>query len=87
MHLLPSKMVPFSIVKNCVFVWTGKNDSKTQRVDAEFFENGEKNLRFQTKTDTCGRGQSRLVVFHDFLYRSWNKKKSTKTAASFLMRS
>ena len=42
MVLLPSKMVPFSIVKNCVFVWTGKNNSKTQRVDAEFFENGEK---------------------------------------------
>ena len=31
-----------------VFVCTGKNDSKTQRVDADFFEKEKKNLRFQT---------------------------------------
>ena len=41
-----------------VFVWTGENDLKTLRVDANLFENGEKNLRFQVKTDTCGRGLS-----------------------------
>ena len=35
--------------------WMGENDLKTLCVDANFFENGEKKLRFQTKTDTCGR--------------------------------
>ena len=39
-----------------VYVWTGENDTKTLRVDAKFFENGEKKLRFQTNTDTCGHG-------------------------------
>ena len=33
-----------------VFVWTGENDSNTLRVDAYFFENGEKNLRFHVWT-------------------------------------
>ena len=31
-----------SINHYCVFVCTGKNDSKTQRVDADFWENGAK---------------------------------------------
>jgi hypothetical protein len=31
----------------CFYVWTGENDSNTIRVDANFFKNGEKNLRFQ----------------------------------------
>ena len=47
-----------------VFAQTGNNDSKTQRVDADFFKNGAKNLRFQTntaKTDTYGRDL--LVIF------------------------
>ena len=35
------------------FVWTGENDLKTLRVDANIFENGEEKLRFQTKTNTC----------------------------------
>ena len=47
-----------------VFVWTGENDSNRLRVDAYFFENGEKNLRFQTKTDTCGREVSLIQSFH-----------------------
>ena len=34
------------------------DDVKTLRVDANFFENGEKKLRFQTNTDTCGEGLS-----------------------------
>ena len=29
-----------------VFVWTGENDSNTLRVDAYFFENGEKKSPF-----------------------------------------
>ena len=39
-----------------VYLWTGENDAKTLRVDANLFENGEKKLRFQTNTDTCGQG-------------------------------
>ena len=30
--------------------------AKTLRVDANFFEDGENNFRFQTNTDTCGSG-------------------------------
>ena len=47
-----------------VFVWTGENDSNRLRVEAYFFENGGKNLRFQTKTDTCERGLSLIQSFH-----------------------
>ena len=39
-----------------VYLWTDENDAKTLRVDANLFENGEKKLRFQTNTDTCGQG-------------------------------
>ena len=31
------------------------HDSKSQREDADFFEKGEKNIRFQTKADACRR--------------------------------
>ena len=34
----------------------GENDLKKVRVDTKVFENGEKKLRFQTKTDTGRRG-------------------------------
>ena len=34
----------------------GENDSNTPRVDAYYFENGEKNLRVQKYPDTCGQG-------------------------------
>ena len=37
------------------FVRTSKNNWKTQRVDADFFENGGKNLSFETKMDTRRR--------------------------------
>ena len=37
-------------------MWTSEYDLKTLRVDANFFENGEKNLRFQKYPDTCGLG-------------------------------
>ena len=39
------------------FVWRGENDSNTLRVDAYFFEKGEKNLSFQEYPGTCERGQ------------------------------
>ena len=49
-------------VLSCMLVWTDKTKSKTQRVDAEFLENGEKkNIQVQTKPDTCGRGLRALV--------------------------
>ena len=34
-----------------VVVWTSENDTKTTSVDANFFENGAKQLRFRLKTD------------------------------------
>ena len=37
-------------------MWTSEYDLKTLRVDANFFENGEKNLRFQKYPDTFGLG-------------------------------
>ena len=30
-------------------MWTGENDTKTRSVDANFFENGAKQLRFRLK--------------------------------------
>ena len=39
-----------------VNMWTGVNYAKTLRVDAKFFENGEKNLRFQTNKDARRQG-------------------------------
>ena len=42
-------------------VWTGENDSKTLRMDANFFEIGEE-LRFQTNTDTCGKDLKRITI-------------------------
>ena len=43
---------------HCAFVWTGKNDLKTQRLEACFFEQGEKkDLSFQTETIKCPRGR------------------------------
>jgi len=38
------------------YVWTGKFDSNTLRVDGEIFESGKKKLRIQKYPDTCGRG-------------------------------
>ena len=54
-----------------VFVWTGENDSNTQRVDADFFKNGEKYIRFQKHPDTCGRGLIHLV--HTRIIAWWAK--------------
>ena len=45
-----------SLNRFVVYVWTGETDAKTVRVDANFFENGERKLRFQTNTDTYGQG-------------------------------
>ena len=35
------------LLRFCVYVWTGENDSNTLRVDAIFFKNGEKNSVFK----------------------------------------
>ena len=44
----------------CAFVWKGKDDSKTQLKRHEFFwkRRKKKQIRFQIKRDTCGRGQT-----------------------------
>ena len=45
-----------------VFVWTGKNNSNTLRVDAYFFfENGGKNSLFQTKPDTTNANDFEIL--------------------------
>ena len=44
-------------------MWTGENDTKSLRVDAEFFKTEKKSLRFQTNTDTCGLGLMLLIIF------------------------
>ena len=41
-----------------VFVWTGENDSNTLRVDAYFFENGEKKFRFHVWTGALVKRES-----------------------------
>ena len=46
----------------------GENDAKTLGVDANFSENGEKMLRFQTNTNTRGQGLSFTVVV---INKSW----------------
>ena len=43
MRMLPSTLLLNIIIIIIVFVWTGLNDSKTQRVNTDFFANGEKN--------------------------------------------
>ena len=40
------------------FVWTGKFDLNTLRVNGNIFEFGNKRLRIQIYPDTCGRGLS-----------------------------
>ena len=49
----------------CVFVLTSEKDSNTLRVDAYFFENGEKILRFQNYPDRRG---SNLVLRFSLLH-------------------
>ena len=36
---------------HCAFVWTGKNGLTTQRLDADFFEHGEKTPQLSNKND------------------------------------
>jgi len=59
-------------------VWTGENDAKTLRLDANFFENGEKKLGFQTNTDTCGQGLRRAIQ------RQRNVQKKCAARAKFV---
>ena len=37
-------------------MWTGEFEMNTLHVDRETFESGEKKMRIQKYTDTCGRG-------------------------------
>ena len=43
-----------------------KHDSKTLRVDADFFEYGGKTLRFRKYPATCGRGHSDTLQKSDY---------------------
>ena len=56
--MCPSKIVPFKSPALCFRV-DRQEDLKKQRVDADFFENGEKSIFFRTKTVACGR---RLII-------------------------
>lgn len=47
MRMLPSTLFLNIIIIIIVFIWTGLNDSKTQRKDTDSFANGEKNPSFQ----------------------------------------
>ena len=48
-----------------VFVWTGRNDSNTLRVDAYFFLKTEKvNLRFQKYLDMWGWAPNFMTLIH-----------------------
>ena len=52
---------------------SGESDLKMLCVYANFFENGGKKLRFQTKTDTCGRGlmdvyAASILIFGRFTF-------------------
>ena len=47
MRMLPSKMVPFSVSSQSLFLFLcgrAKNDSKPQRVDADVLEKGAKKI-------------------------------------------
>ena len=59
MNIMSRCWVPYS--NQCVFMWKGKDDSKTQLKDADFSQNEKKKqtnkqIRFQIKRDTCGKG-------------------------------
>ena len=60
--MLPSKMVPLLVTIAFYCGWKKKTINKTQRVEEDFFDNGQKTLRFQTKIDTCGRDLTANIV-------------------------
>ena len=45
-------------------MWTDESDAKALRVDAIFFENGEKKLLFKTNTDTWRQGLKPMKRIH-----------------------
>ena len=47
-----------------------KTIKKTQRVDEDFFDNGEKTLRFDTKIDTCRDLTANIVEGKRYVRRS-----------------
>ena len=46
----------FQIDSSSRAVWMSENDAKTLRLEANFFENGEKKSCSQANTDTSGQG-------------------------------
>ena len=55
----------------CVFVLTSEKDSNTLSVDAYFFENGEKILRFQNYPDR--RGSNLVLRFSLLPVAPWGR--------------
>ena len=56
------------------WVWIGKFDLNTLRVDREIFKSGKNKLRIQKYPDTCGRG---LIQYLNFTKHFSVKKKTT----------
>ena len=52
------------------YVWMGKFDLNTLRVDGYIFESGKKRLRIQKYPDTFGRGLMEYVLSSDCLKKS-----------------
>ena len=52
------------------YVWTGKFDLNTLRVDGNIFESGKKKLRIQKYPDTFGRGLMEYVLSSGCLKKS-----------------
>ena len=70
MNMLPSKMVPLLVTIAFYCRWGKKTIKKTQRVDEDFFDNGEKTLRFDTKIDTCRDLTANIVEGKRYVRRS-----------------
>ena len=70
MHTLPSKMVPLLVTIAFYCGWKKKTIKKTQRVDEDFFDNGEKTLRFDTQIDTCRDLTANIVEGKRYVRRS-----------------
>ena len=61
-----------------VFVWTGENDSNRLRVDAYFFENGGKNLRYVwTGTKSYSKLSRANCVTIKLTVRAWARLHKT----------
>lgn len=63
-------MVPLLVTIAFYCGWKKKTIKKTQRVDEDFFDNGEKTLRFDTKIDTRRDLTANIVEGKRYVRRS-----------------